>query len=128
MEEDIRKKAYKIESDSDSDCDHSTNLTHVHEFLGSTKLAELEEDPHNHRFAGVSGQVISIGNNHHVHDIITRTDFYEDHFHEICVRSEQETNVGDGKHVHFVHRMTEEAENHKHEFLVATLIQDPIGD
>ena len=32
--------------------------THVHEFQGSTRIAEEEEEPHNHRFAGVSSQVI----------------------------------------------------------------------
>ena len=31
---------------------------HVHEFLGSTKLAEEEEERHNHRFAGVTGEAI----------------------------------------------------------------------
>lgn len=107
---------------------HDEELTHVHEFLGSTKLAELEEDPHNHRFAGVSGQVICVGNNHHIHDIVTRTDFYEDHFHEIRVRSGIDICVGDGKHVHFVCGTTEEAEGHTHDFVFATLIENPIGD
>lgn len=102
-------------------------LTHVHEFLGSTKLAELEEDPHNHRFAGVSDEVIPVGDSH-VHDIFTRTDFYEDHFHEICIRTCPAICVGDGKHVHFVDGTTTEAEDHVHDFVFATLIQDPIGD
>ncbi|TWH47810.1 YmaF family protein [Sporomusa sp. KB1] len=102
-------------------------FTHVHEFLGSTKLAELEEDPHNHRFAGVSDEVIEMGNTH-VHDIFTRTDFYEDHFHEICVRTGPAICVGDGKHVHFVCGTTTEAEDHVHDFVFATLIQDPIGE
>jgi len=107
--------------------DSEEELTHVHEFLGSTKLAELEEDPHNHRFAGVSFQVIPMGNSH-VHDIFTRTDFYEDHFHEICVRTGCAICVGDDKHVHFVNGTTEEAEDHTHDFVFATLIDDPIGD
>lgn len=110
-------------------CDHhkEDELTHVHEFLGSTKLAELEEDPHNHRFAGVSGQVICIGNGKHIHELKTRTDFYEDHFHLICVRTEENIPVGDGRHVHFVSDVTEEAEDHVHNFRVATLIEDPIS-
>ncbi len=29
--------------------------THVHEFEGSTHLAEAGQDRHNHRFAGVTG-------------------------------------------------------------------------
>lgn len=122
-----------MENDDKSCCNHCENhcenshQTHVHEFLGSVKLAELDEDPHNHRFAGVSGQVIPKGNSH-IHEIITRTDFYEDHFHPICVRSGPAIGVGDDKHVHFVDRATEEVDDHVHEFVVATLIQNPIGD
>lgn len=115
------------ENDRACFCYKPEELTHVHEFLGSTKLAELEEDPHNHRFAGVSCQVIPMGNSH-VHDIVTRTDFYEDHFHEICVRTGCAICVGGGKHVHFVCGTTEEAEDHTHDFVFATLIEDPIGE
>ena len=46
MDEDLRK--YWNEEEQ----------SHVHEFLGSTRLAELEEEPHNHRFAGVSCEAI----------------------------------------------------------------------
>jgi hypothetical protein len=109
-------------------CHEEETQTHVHEFLGSTKLAELEEDPHNHRFAGVSREVIQCGNNHHEHQIKTRTDFYEDHFHEICVQTEQDIDVGDEKHVHFVSETTDESEGHTHDFVLATLIENPIGD
>ncbi|OSB06506.1 YmaF family protein, partial [Clostridium botulinum] len=49
-------------------CNCKERQTHVHEFLGSTRLAE----PHNHRFAGVSGQAIRSGNSH-VHRITTNT-------------------------------------------------------
>ncbi|PSM00899.1 hypothetical protein C6C12_11410 [Clostridium botulinum] len=38
--------------------------THVHEFLDSTRLSEIQTEPHNHRFAGVSGQGIRRGNSH----------------------------------------------------------------
>lgn len=107
-------------------CDEDSQ-THVHEFLGSTRLAELEEEPHNHRFAGVSFEVIPIGNNKHVHEIKTNTDFYEDHFHEICVRTEHNIPVGDGRHVHFVPGTTTEVDDHYHYFIFATLIENPIG-
>jgi hypothetical protein len=40
---------------------------HVHEFEGSTKLAEQGSDRHNHRFAGVTGQAIRVGKSH-VHE------------------------------------------------------------
>lgn len=101
--------------------------THVHEFLGSTRIAEATTDPHNHRFAGISGEAIPIHSSH-VHEIETRTDFYEDHFHQICVRSGLAIDVGDGKHVHFVSGTTTVVDNHQHEFVFATLIENPIGD
>ncbi|SDD98679.1 YmaF family protein [Sporomusa acidovorans] len=118
-----------MDDDDRTCCGHcgKPKQTHVHEFLGSTKLAELEEDPHNHRFAGISGEAIPMGNSH-VHDIITRTDFYEDHLHAICVRSCPAICVGNGKHVHFVAGMTTVDEDHAHEFVFATLIENPIGD
>lgn len=102
---------------------------HVHELLGSVKIAEEDcEDPHNHRFAAVSGEAIPIGNRQHIHEIKTRTDFYEDHFHEICVQSGPAIAVGDGRHVHFVCGTTTEVDDHEHDFVFATLIDDPIGD
>lgn len=105
-------------------------LTHVHEIVGSVRLAELNEDPHNHRFAGLSGEVIPVEGGH-VHMFRTTTDFYEDHFHEICVRTGLPVPVGSGedaRHVHFIDAATAIAEEHFHEFIVATLIQNPIGD
>lgn len=101
---------------------------HVHEFLGTTRLAELEEEPHNHRFAGVSCEAICCGDHQHIHEIKARTDFFEDHFHEICVRSCPAICVGGGKHVHFVSGTTTEVDEHVHTFVFATLIENPIGD
>lgn len=101
--------------------------THVHEVVGSVEIAEIPEDPHNHRFALISGEVIRQGNSH-VHCIETRTDFYEDHFHLICVKTGPAIDVGDNRHVHFVKSVTTVVENHQHNFRVATLIQDPIGE
>ncbi len=110
--------------------------THVHEFEGSTKLAEEDEDRHNHRFAGVSGEEIPIPGGH-VHRIITRTDFF-DHFHEICRLTGPAIYVDcdDGhddkkgwknrKHVHFVKGWTTCVDDHKHEFQAATLIESPL--
>lgn len=102
---------------------------HDHEFLGSTRLAELEEDPHNHRFAGVSGPAIKprcgCG---HVHLIKARTDFYEDHFHMFTAISGPPIDVGNGRHVHFVRATTTEADGHTHDLIFATLIEDPISE
>ncbi len=108
-----------------SHCDQ--RQTHVHEFLGSTRLAELEEEPHNHRFAGVSGQAIPTGNRQHYHIIETNTDFF-DHFHRIRVRTGPAIPVGEGRHVHFVMGVTTRNDGHVHEFIFATLIEAPIFD
>lgn len=101
--------------------------THVHEVQGSVMIAEPEEDPHNHRFATVSSQVIPVGNFDHVHEIKFRTDFYEEHFHEFCGRTLGAITVGD-RHVHFLQSETTVNDGHRHEFRLATFIDDPIGD
>jgi len=110
------------------DCSCNPSQRHVHEFEGSVRLAELNEDPHNHRFAGVSGQAIPLKGGNHIHEICTKTDFYEEHFHLIDVKSGPGIPVGGGRHVHFVSAMTNVEDGHDHEFIVATLIENPIGD
>lgn len=102
-------------------------LTHTHEVLGSVKIAEPQEDPHNHRFATVSDQAIPCGNNDHYHEVKFRTDFYEDHFHEACVKTGGAIWVGD-RHVHFLMGTTTVVDGHSHNFRGATMIDDPIGD
>lgn len=101
--------------------------THVHEFIGSVKLAELEDDPHNHRFAGVTEQAIFTCGSH-VHKLCTKTDFYENHFHFISDTTGPAIRVGDNRHIHFVSGMTNVEDGHDHEFIVAVLIDNPIGD
>ncbi len=100
--------------------------THVHEFEGSTKLAEEGADRHNHRFAGVTGQVIRVGNSH-IHEIdLTHTDFLN-HFHNLKkIRTGRAIPVGNGKHVHFVTGSTTLNDGHVHQFNFATLIQQPL--
>ena len=105
-----------------------TKQTHVHEMVGSVQIAEAQTDPHNHRFAVVTGEAIPAGKGDHVHDVKFRTDFYEDHFHEFCGRTQGAIPVGDGRHVHFLDSVTEQSEGHRHKFRVATLIDDPIGE
>lgn len=99
---------------------------HVHEFEGSTKLAELEDDPHNHRFAGVSGEEIEVPGGH-IHKIFTRTDFFQNHFHFVIRLTGLQIPVGNGKHVHFVMGMTTMQDGHRHQFQFATLIDDPLS-
>ena len=102
-------------------------LTHVHEVQGSVEIAEIKEDPHNHRFATVSSKVIPLGLRDHVHEVKFRTDFYEDHFHLFSGLTGGAIPVGD-RHVHFLESQTTLVDGHRHEFRFATLINDPIGD
>lgn len=98
---------------------------HVHEFLGSTRLAEEGEDRHNHRFAGVTGEAVPIAGGRHVHRFDTRTDFL-DHFHTIEGTTGPDIEVGEGKHVHFAMATTSFVDGHKHNLIFATLIEDPL--
>ena len=104
--------------------------THVHEVLGSVRIAELGEDPHNHRFAGVTDEVILVPGGH-IHKFKAKTDFYEGHFHPICVKTGLQVIVNELeniRHVHFIDSETEITDEHSHEFITATLIENPIGD
>ena len=100
------------------------NQTHVHEFEGSTKLAEELDERHNHRFAGVSSEVIPFRKSH-IHGIFTNTDFF-DHLHEIAVQTGPAIEVSDGKHVHFAEGLTTVDDGHAHLFEFATLIESPL--
>jgi len=102
--------------------------THVHEFEGSVKIAEAGEDPHNHRFAGVTGEAIQMSDRNHFHKLSVNTDFYEEHFHMIIDKTGPAIDVGNGKHVHLVKGRTTVNDGHRHEFIFTTLIEDPIGD
>lgn len=112
---------------SNEDCyDHHDEQSHVHEVQGSVQIAEPREEPHNHRFATVSGEAIPSGRSHY-HVVKFKTDFYEDHFHEFSGRTSGAITVGD-RHVHFLESVTEVSDGHVHRFRVATLIEDPIGE
>lgn len=108
-------------------CDCCSEQRHVHELLGSTFIAEREEDPHNHRFATVTGEAIRAGNDH-FHEVRFRTDFFEDHFHEFRGRTTGAIPVGDGRHVHFIKDVTTVNDGHRHQFRAATLIENPIAE
>lgn len=111
-------------------CNRDDEQTHVHEFLGSTRIVEDDNcEFHNHRLAGVTGEAIPINNGrNHYHNINTRTDFFEDHFHEVNVRTGPAIRVGNGRHVHFVYATTRTRDGHRHNFILATLIENPIGE
>ena len=115
-----------FESTNSTDCCH--RQTHVHEFLGSVSQEGCGANCHNHRFAGVTDEVIPCGPNNHVHMLTTRTDFYGDHFHTICEITGPAVYVGDCRHVHFVCGETSEQCRHDHDFIFATLIDNPTCD
>ncbi len=98
--------------------------THVHEFTASTKLAEEDDDRHNHRFAGVTSEVIPRGNSH-VHSILVNTDFL-DHHHEVAITTGPAIHVGEGKHIHLIKGTTTFDDGHVHDLLFTTLIDKPL--
>jgi hypothetical protein len=108
-----------------SPCPSQTTQTHDHEFEASTKLAEECEDRHNHRFAGVTSEVIPVDKETHVHAILTNTDFLN-HHREVGVTTGPNIPVSDKKHVHFVMGTTTKDDGHTHDFAFATLIQKPL--
>ncbi|WP_341876189.1 YmaF family protein [Defluviitalea saccharophila] len=101
--------------------------THVHEFVGSVMVAEGVE-PHTHRFAGVTSEVIPLPCGGHKHALYTNTDFYEKHYHEVAAETGPAICVGDGRHIHYVNATTTLNAGHTHDFIFATLIENPIGD
>lgn len=112
-------------SNNNIDLPETAEPMHTHEFQGSTTLAEIEVEPHNHRFAGVTGPEIDVPGGH-VHSVLTRTDGFDDHYHFIDKTTSLQIPVGDGKHVHFVSGTTTEADDHVHEFRIATLIENAL--
>ncbi len=108
-----------------SDAPEQTVQTHTHEFESSTKLAEEGDDRHNHRFAGVTSEVIPIRGGSHKHTIFTLTDFFG-HLHQVAVETGPAIDVGNGKHVHFVCGRTTLDDGHFHEFAFTTLIEAPL--
>ena len=116
--------SYNNQNWNNNDC--RDEQEHVHEIQGSVQIAEREEDPHNHRFATVSGEAIPAGMSH-FHEVQFRTDFYENHFHEFSGKTSLAIPVGD-RHVHFLESVTEVSDGHFHDFRAATLINDPIGE
>jgi YmaF family len=115
-------------------CGCSCEQTHVHEFLGSTRLAERCNDRHNHRFAGVTGEKINVyvdGCKTHVHDFCVNADYFKEygdkcgHYHQVVGRTGPAIPVGDGKHVHFAEIKTTVDDGHCHKTVFATLIENP---
>ncbi len=107
---------------------HEEEMTHVHEYSESVKLAEECDDRHNHRAAGVTGQVMPInGGTSHVHKIRNDNTDFLDHFHMICVTTGPAIPIpGSNKHVHLISGNTTIADGHCHQFLFTTQINAPL--
>ncbi len=103
----------------------SPTQTHVHEIVGSVKLAEEGNDRHNHRFATVSSEVIPISGGGHKHSFYVNTDFF-DHHHEVTGETGPTIMIGNGKHIHFTTGNTTLDDGHFHSFQFATLIDSPL--
>jgi hypothetical protein len=99
---------------------------HVHEIQGSVTVAD-QNNPHSHRFCTVTGEVIPVGGNDHVHEVAFLTDFHEDHYHEFRGRTGGAIGVND-RHVHYIEAVTSVDDNHSHEFKAATMIDNPGGN
>lgn len=94
-------------------------MTHVHEILGSVDVAEN----HAHRFATVSGEVISVGEDHY-HEVIFRTDFQDNHFHDFLGDTSGAIDVGNGSHIHVLNSVTTEDDGHRHSFKTITFMDN----
>ncbi|MDM5189427.1 YmaF family protein [Bacillus sp. DX4.1] len=112
------------EQNNTNTLEENTIQTHVHEFIASTKLAEEGDDRHNHRFAGVTSEVIPKGNSH-VHAIFVNTDFFN-HHHEVAITTGPAIFIGNGKHIHFIKGTTTLDDDHVHELEFTTLIDRPL--
>lgn len=121
----MEQETYDDSAENSSCTQNNSCQTHTHEFLGSTKLAEEGDERHNHRFAGVTSELIPVAGDNHVHEILVNTDFF-DHNHEVGIRTGIAVDVGDGKHVHLAHGNTTMVDGHVHAFIFATLIQKPL--
>lgn len=103
-----------------------TEQTHVHEFEESTKLAEEGEDRHNHRVAGVTGEVIPVQGGHiHPYGVLN-TDFL-DHHHEIGGLTGIDIPIPNtNKHIHLMCGVTTCNDGHNHRYLFTTQIDSPL--
>lgn len=98
--------------------------SHVHEFLGSTLLPLQQVLPHNHRFAGVTGEIILVPGGH-IHAFFTSADFFG-HLHDVAGITDLQIPVDGGKHVHYALATTSFNAGHDHDFQFATLIDEPL--
>ena len=122
-----RNSYSRCREDCNDDIAFVNNLpcqSHVHEFELSTIDAQNNNCRHNHRYAGITSEVIPLPCGQHKHAILTSTDS-NGHHHEIGIETGPAIEVGKGKHIHFVFGETTLDEFHFHRFQFTTEIQNP---
>ena len=107
----------KVSCENKDDCIQ----THVHEIQGSTMISGC--NPHNHRFATISGGAIKTCEGH-VHEVKFKTDF-AGHYHRFKGVTSNAIPLPNGKHTHFIKSCTSIEDSHKHEFEFSTMIENP---
>lgn len=106
---------------------YAHNNTHVHEVQGITKMAQVDDVAHSHRFTTVTSRPIPVSCNNHVHEVSFDTDMFDGHKHTFSGRTSTAIVVGD-RHVHFLKSLTDRSDGHRHEFRLGGFIEDPAGD
>lgn len=107
-------------------CDGYEEQRHVHEFQSSVKFTGREEERHNHRTAGVTGEAIPVGRGRHVHKLDENTDFADGHYHQICETTGVDIPIpGTNRHTHVICGQTSRNDGHCHKFSFITQVESP---
>jgi hypothetical protein len=93
--------------------------THTHEYIGSTRIAEMGREAHEHRIAGVSSESIRVPGGH-IHEVTTNTTFEDGHIHQVKVRTGIQIPINNEQHVHELKGTTTLDDGHTHNFSIAT--------
>lgn len=101
---------------------------HNHEFSCSTSTDFQGNEPHSHRFSGISSAPVPIAKNCHIHCIETITDYFDGHHHKICEKTGPAIQVSENRHTHFLQGMTNREDCHFHDFTFTVQIENPAGE
>ena len=77
-------------------CGCKKRQKHVHEVLGSVKIYDEKGECHNHRFAGMTGEAVSVRNGKsHIHYVYAKNEISDGHRHEFQVATLIEDPIGE---------------------------------
>ena len=77
-------------------CGCKKRQKHVHEVLGSVKIFDEKGECHNQRFAGMTGEAVSVRNGKsHIHYVYAKTEISDGHRHEFQVATLIEDPIGE---------------------------------